>query len=133
MIAIHPDLQSKVDPLLLKVADVVNTTLDLDTTLRRVAELVREVIDYEIFAILLLNEKTQELFFRFQVGYTREVAERTRIKVGEGVTGLAAQRREPILVGDVHQDPRYISVVPNVRSELAVPLIIKNRLIGVID
>lgn len=112
---------------------MVNTTLDLDTTLRRVAELVRKVIDYKIFAILLLNEKTQELRFRFQVGYTREVAERLKIKVGEGVTGIAAQRREAILVHDVSQDPRYISAVPNVRSELAVPLIVKNRLIGVID
>jgi sigma-B regulation protein RsbU (phosphoserine phosphatase) len=133
MVSTQPDIQSKVDPLLLEVADVVNTTLDLDTTLRRVAELVRKVIDYEIFAILLLNEKTHELYFRFQVGYSREVAERTRVKVGEGVTGLAAQRREPILVDDVTKDPRYISAVPNVRSELAVPLIVKNRLIGVID
>jgi len=133
MAATQPDIQSKVDPLLLEVADVVNTTLDLDTTLRRVAELVRKVIDYEIFGILLLNEKTQELRVRFQVGYSRELAERVRIKVGQGVTGLAAQRREPILVDDVTKDPRYISGVPNVRSELAVPLIIKNRLIGVID
>jgi sigma-B regulation protein RsbU (phosphoserine phosphatase) len=133
MVATKAEFQSKVDPLLLEVADVVNTTLDLDTTLRRVAELVRKVIDYEIFGILLLNEKTQELYFRFQVGYAREIAERMRIKVGEGVTGIAAQRREAILVDDVSQDPRYISAVPNVRSELAVPLIIKNRLIGVID
>ena len=133
MVATKADFQSKVDPLLLEVADVVNTTLDLDTTLRRVAELVRKVIDYEIFGILLLNEKTQELYFRFQVGYAREIAERMRIKVGEGVTGIAAQRREAMLVDDVSQDPRYISAVPNVRSELAVPLIIKNRLIGVID
>jgi sigma-B regulation protein RsbU (phosphoserine phosphatase) len=133
MVATQTDFQSKVDPLLLEVADVVNTTLDLDTTLRRVAELVRKVIDYEIFAILLLNEKTQELRFRFQVGYAREVADRLRIKVGEGVTGIAAQRREAILVDDVTKDPRYISAVPQVRSELAVPLIVKNRLIGVID
>jgi sigma-B regulation protein RsbU (phosphoserine phosphatase) len=133
MVATKTDFQSKVDPLLLEVADVVNTTLDLDTTLRRVAELVRKVIDYEIFGILLLNEKTQELRFRFQVGYAREIAERMRIKVGEGVTGIAAQRREAILVDDVSNDPRYISAAHNVRSELAVPLIIKNRLIGVID
>src|SRR6202047_1541428 len=133
MAATKTDFQSKVDPLLLEVADVVNTTLDLDTTLRRVAELVRKVIDYEIFAILLLNEKTQELRFRFSLGHTPEVAERLRIKVGDGVTGLAAQRREAILVGDVASDPKYISAVPNVRSELAVPLIVKNRIIGVID
>ncbi len=128
-----PEVQSKIEPFLLEVADVVNTTLDLDTTLRRVAELVRKVVDYEIFAILLLNEKTQDLRIRFQVGYPKEVADRMRIKVGDGVTGLAAQRREAILVGDVAKDGRYISAIPEVRSELAVPLIIKNRVIGVID
>ena len=127
------ELQSRIEPLLLEVADVVNTTLDLDTTLRRVAELVRKVIDYEIFGILLLNEKSQELYFRFSVGHSKETADRVRIKVGEGVTGTAAQRREAVLIGDVNADPIYISAVPNVRSELAVPLIIKNRVIGVID
>jgi sigma-B regulation protein RsbU (phosphoserine phosphatase) len=131
--AVQTELQSRIEPLLLEVADVVNTTLDLDTTLRRVAELVRKVIDYEIFGILLLNEKTQELYFRFSLGHSRDIAERIRIKVGEGVTGTAAQRREAVLVGDVAADPRYISAVPGVRSEIAVPLIIKNRVIGVID
>ncbi len=123
----------KVEPLLLEVADVVNTTLDLDTTLKRVAELVRKVIDYEIFAILLLNERTQELRMRFQIGYPREIAERTRVKVGEGVTGRAAQLRQPVLVDDVSKEPGYINVVPNVCSELAIPLIVKNRVIGVIN
>ena len=129
------ELQAKVEPLLLEVADVVNTTLDLDTTLRRVAELVRKVIDYEIFAILLLNERTQELRFRFQIGYPREYAERARVKLGQGVTGRAAQTRQAILVEDTckDRDAGYIEAIPNVRSELAVPLIVKNRVIGVID
>jgi phosphoserine phosphatase RsbU/P len=121
-----------VESLLLDVADVLATSLDLETTVRRVAEVVRKVIDYEIFAILLLNDKTQELRFRFQVGYPPEFAER-RIKVGEGVTGLAAQTRQAVLIDDVTEDPRYISAVPNVRSELAIPLMTKNRVIGVID
>ena len=115
--------QLKIEPLLLEVADVVNTTLDLDTTLRRVAELVRKVIDYEIFAILLVNEKAQDLRIRFQVGYAREVAERIKIKIGEGVTGLAAKRGEAILVDDVSKHPEYISGAPDVHSELAIPLI----------
>ena len=122
-----------VESLLLDVADVLATSLDLDTTVRRVAEVVRRVIDYEIFAILLLNEKTQELRFRFQVGYPPEFAERSRVKVGEGVVGQAAQTRQAVLIDDVTKDPRYIEAVPNVRSELAVPLITKNRVIGVID
>src|SRR5947209_187543 len=129
----QPEVQTKIEPFLLEVADVVNTTLDLETTLRRVAELVRKVIDYEIFAILLLNERTQELRFRFQLGYPREFAERARVKVGEGVTGQAAQRRDAVLVDDVTKEDGYIAAIPNVRSELAIPLIIKNRVIGVID
>lgn len=122
-----------VEPLLLEVADVLATSLDLDTTLKRVAEVVRRVIDYEIFAILLLNEKTQELKIRFQTGYPPDFVERTRLKVGDGVTGRAAQLRQAVLVDDVTDDPTYIAAVPNVRSELAVPLITKNRVIGVID
>ena len=105
-----------VESLLLDVADVLATSLDLDTTLRRVAEVVRKVIDYEIFAILLLSEKTQELRFRFQIGYPPQFADRTRIKVGQGVTGLAAQSRQPVLIDDVLTDPRYIEAVPNVCS-----------------
>jgi len=128
-----PERPLPIEPLLLEVADVLATSLDLDTTLRGVSEVVRKVIDYEIFAILLLNEKTQELRFRFQVGYPAEFAERSRIKVGEGVTGLAAQSRQTVLINDVRTDARYIAGVPNVCAELAVPLITKNRVIGVID
>lgn len=123
------DLQT----FLVEVADVVNTTLDLDALLNRTAELVRRLIDYEIFSILLLNEKTQELRIRFAIGHSAETMERVRIKVGEGVTGLAAQRRESVLVNDISQESRYIGVVKGVRSELAVPMIVKNRVIGVID
>ena len=122
-----------VEPLLLEVADVVNTTLDLETTLRRVAELVRKVIDYEIFAILLLNEARQELYVRFHVGYPPKVAERLRVKVGQGVTGRAAEMRQAVLVADAAQEDFYIEAMPNVHSELAIPLIVKNRVIGVID
>ncbi len=129
----EPLSQVKLDQFLLEVADVVNTTLDLDTLLKRVAELVRRIIDYEIFAILLLNEKTQELRARFQIGHPPEIAERLRVKVGQGVTGQAALRREAVLVNDVAADRDYIACVPGVRAELAIPLIIKNRCIGVLD
>src|SRR5258707_4033966 len=110
---------TQVEPLLLEVADVVNTTLDLETTLRRVAELVRKVIDYEIFAILLLNEQRQELYVRFQVGYPVEVADRARIKVGHGVAGRAAQIRQPMLVKDGSQSQLYVYGLPHIQSELA--------------
>lgn len=122
-----------VESLLIEVADVLNTTLDLDTLLQRVAEVVKRVIDYEIFSILLLNERAQELRFRFQIGHLPEVAEKIRVKVGEGVTGRAVQERHPVLVDDVSKETRYIEAVPRVRSELAIPLINKNKVIGVMD
>src|SRR5258708_4305302 len=122
-----------IESLLIEVADVLNTTLDLDTLLQRVAEVVKRIIDYEIDSIRLLNARAQELRFGFQIGHLPEVAERIRVKVGEGVTGQAVKERGAILVGDVSQDKNYIEAVPRVRSELAVPLINKNKVIGVMD
>src|SRR3974390_3734802 len=109
------------DRYLLEISHAVNTTLDLNTMLQRVAEMLKRIIDYEIFAILLLNEKTQELRVRFQVGHPPEVAERICIKVGQGVTGQAVQRREAILVNDVTAEQNFINSAPAPRSELAVP------------
>jgi len=129
----QPLVSSTLDSYLLEVADAVNTTLDLNTLLQRVAEMLKRFIDYEVFAILLLNEKSQELRIRFQVGHPPEVAERIRIKVGQGVTGRAVQTREPVLVNDVAAEDNFINSAPGVRSELAVPLIAKNKVIGVID
>ncbi|HEY0796872.1 MAG TPA: SpoIIE family protein phosphatase [Acidisarcina sp.] len=128
--------QIHVDPIqsdfLLHLAEALNTTLDLRTLLRRTADLVRAVIDYRIFAILLINDRTNELRMRFQIGHTPEV-ERMRIKLGKGIVGQVAQSREAVLINDVSQAHDYINANPEVRSELAVPLIVKNRLIGVID
>jgi phosphoserine phosphatase RsbU/P len=128
--------QIRVDPLdiefLTRLADALNTTLDLQTLLKRTADLVRAVIDYRIFAILLINDRTNDLRMRFQIGHTSEI-ERMRIKMGQGIVGQAAQQRQAVIVNDVTQAENYINANPQVRSELAVPLIVKNRLIGVID
>jgi len=121
------------DPFLLEVADVVNATLDLDDLLQRVSGLLQKIIRFDIFAILLLEPKTDELRIRFSIGHPQEVVQNFRTQVGRGITGLAAQRREAVLVNDVTAEPHYIGSVPEVRSELAVPLIVKNRVIGVLD
>jgi sigma-B regulation protein RsbU (phosphoserine phosphatase) len=117
---------------LLRLADALNTTLDLNTLMHRVADLVRAVIDYRIFAILLVNDRTGDLRMRFQTGHTPDV-ERLRIKPGRGIVGQAAAQHHSILVEDVKKIDNYIEANPNVLSELAVPLIVKNRVVGVID
>ncbi len=131
-----PRNEPKIDSLqidfLTRLADALNTTLDLQTLLHRVADLVRAVIEYRIFAILLLNDHTNELRMRFQIGHSAE-AERMRIRMGEGVVGQVAERREAMLINDVSVLSNYIDANSQVRSELAVPLVTKNRVIGVID
>ena len=117
---------------LVQLADALNTTLDLQTLLNRTSELVRAIINYRIFAIFLLNDRTHELRMRFQIGHTKE-AERMRFPLGKGVIGQVALTRQAILLNDVSTSDIYIPANPDVRSEMAVPLIAKNRLIGVID
>jgi sigma-B regulation protein RsbU (phosphoserine phosphatase) len=129
---VNPRVEPADVAYLMKLTDALNTTLDLQTLLNRTSELVRAVIHYRIFAIFLLNDRTHELRMRFQLGHTPEI-ERTRLPVGKGVVGQVALTRQAILLNDVATDERYISANPEVRSELAVPLIAKNRLIGVMD
>jgi sigma-B regulation protein RsbU (phosphoserine phosphatase) len=128
----EPRIDAVQGDFLTRLADALNTTLDLQTLLHRVADLVRAVIDYRIFAILLLNDRTNELRMRFQIGHSAD-AERLRIRMGEGVVGQVAERREAMLINDVSVLSNYIDANSQVRSELAVPLVTKNRVIGVID
>ncbi len=119
--------------LMIEVGERINSTLDLDELLARIAEIVKRAIDYDVFAILLLNEKTQEFRVHFSLGHPRELVRSLRIKVGQGIVGRAAQTRRSVLVNDVKDEPAYIPSLATIRSELAVPLILKGRLIGVID
>ncbi len=116
--------QVQVDPLqtefLIRLADTLNTTLDLRTLLERTASLVRAVIDYKIFAILLINDRTHDLRMRFQIGHRPEI-ERLRIRMGQGIVGQVAQTRQAMLINDVSKTANYIDANPDVRSELAVP------------
>jgi sigma-B regulation protein RsbU (phosphoserine phosphatase) len=91
------------------------------------------VLPYDLFAILLFNEKRQDLRIRFGVGHRQEVIRNLSIALGEGITGLAAARREPVLVGDVRNDPNYLPTVDAVCTEMAVPMVARGRLVGVID
>jgi sigma-B regulation protein RsbU (phosphoserine phosphatase) len=129
---VNPRIEPVDVAYLMQLSDALNTTLDLDTLLARTSELVSAVIHYRIFAIFLLNDRTHDLRMRFQIGHTPEV-QRMRIPLGKGVVGQVALSRQPLLLNDVSTAENYIDANPEVRSELAVPLIAKNRLIGVMD
>jgi sigma-B regulation protein RsbU (phosphoserine phosphatase) len=125
--------RSELLDFLLEVAEVSAHTLELERLLPDLAGLVKRVIDYEIFAILLVGDKGDTLRIHYAIGHRQEVIEKLRIKVGEGITGAAAASGKPVVVADVRKDPRYLNALDIVRSELAVPMMARGRVVGVID
>lgn len=117
---------------LAEIGREIASILDLDLLLEQVARLTRKVIDYRTFGILLLDEARGELEIKLALQYGERVT-LPRVRLGEGLVGYAAQHKEPVLVNDVTIDPRYIKVVEDVRSELAIPLLLKDRCLGVLD
>src|SRR5215813_8867866 len=118
---------------LAEIGEEVNASLNLDEVLARSAALIKRHIDYEIFGVLLVEESGEFLKHRFSIGYPPALAESLRIPVGDGITGTAAQSGQAVRVGDVSKAPRYINAIDTVRSELAVPLMLQGKCIGVLD
>jgi sigma-B regulation protein RsbU (phosphoserine phosphatase) len=125
------EISAEVLATLAEIGEEVNASLDLDEVLSRTAALIKKHIDYEIFGVLLIEENA--LKHRFAIGYPRDLAENLRIPVGQGITGTAAATGHSVRVSDVANDPRYINAIDSVRSELAVPLMIQGKCIGVLD
>jgi phosphoserine phosphatase RsbU/P len=118
---------------LLEVSRVTSETLDLDRLLASVAGIVKVVTPYDLFAIFLYNDKTHGLHMRYAIGHREELVRSLVIGLAEGVVGAAAESREPVMVDDVRIEPRYLNALDAVRSELAVPMMARGRLVGVID
>ena len=118
---------------LAEIGEQVNSSLDLDEVLARAAVLIKKHVDYELFGVLMLDGDGTYLKHRFAIGYPPGLAENLKIPVGQGITGTAARTGHPVRVSDVSQDPRYINAIDSVRSELAVPLIFRGKIVGVLD
>jgi sigma-B regulation protein RsbU (phosphoserine phosphatase) len=118
---------------LAEIGEEVNASLDLDEVLARAAALIKRHVDYEIFGVLLVEGDGSYLKHRFSIGYPRDLAENLRIPMGQGITGTAAVSGHPVRVGDTAKDDRYINAIDSVRSELAVPLMLQGKCIGVLD
>jgi len=125
--------RSELLDFLLEVASVTSETIDLDQLLGNIAALVRRVVPYDLFAILLYHEKTRDLRIRHGVGHREEVVRHLSVLVGEGIVGTAAATRDAVLVPDVQADPRYLGGSDIVRAELAVPMTARGHIVGVID
>src|SRR5713101_2801591 len=127
------EMSTEVLATLAEIGEEVNASLDLDEVLARTAALIKRHIDYEIFGVLMIEGDGSYLRHRFSIGYTRELAENLRIPMGQGITGTAAATGHSVRVSDTSKDPRYINAIDSVRSELAVPLMLQGKCLGVLD
>jgi phosphoserine phosphatase RsbU/P len=118
---------------LAEIGREISAILDPDELLTRMAHLIKRVIDYRIFGIALLDADTQMLELKVAIQYGDDPSAMEPVRLGEGLVGYAALHKEVVLVPDVAKDPRYIHAVPGVRSELVIPLLLKDRCIGVFD
>jgi sigma-B regulation protein RsbU (phosphoserine phosphatase) len=116
-----------------EVSREISSILDVEELLRRAAELVKHVIDYQILSILLYDEEQHIFRHRVDVKHGQRVQGKLRVAATEGIVGAAATLREPVLVPDVTTDPRYLMVNPETRSELSIPMMHKGKVIGVLD
>jgi phosphoserine phosphatase RsbU/P len=133
--ATSPGLEVSAEVLatLAEIGEEVNASLDLDEVLAKTAALIKRHIDYEIFGVLMLEGDGSYLKHRFAIGYPRDLAENLRIPVGQGITGTAAATGHSVRVSDTSKDSRYINAIDSVRSELAVPLMMQGKCVGVLD
>ncbi len=127
--------QAKTLTLLYDISRELTAILDRETLLGSIAEHVKKLVNYHVFTVMLWNESTQLLEGVFARHYEDTIPARFRVPLGEGVTGTAAADRKSIRVPDVKLEPRYIhcDASHGVRSELVVPLLLQDKLIGVLD
>ena len=116
-----------------EVSREISSILDVEELLRHAAEQVKRVIDYQILSIMLYDEEQHIFWHRVDVKHGQRVQGKMRVAASEGLVGAAATLREPVLVPDVTKDERYLMINPETRSELAIPMMHKGKVIGVLD
>lgn len=124
--------------LLQSVADMLSSSAQIERILDSVMEMVQRVLKVEASSLILLDEDRRELVFKVAKGPKGELVKRFRLKIGEGIAGWVAQHDQPLIVNDVHLDPRWKREIAELiefetRSILCVPMRARGKVIGVIE
>jgi diguanylate cyclase (GGDEF)-like protein len=118
--------------VLYDAGQAVLSTFDLDEVLQRILGIAHDYFHLRNVAIVLLDKQSQQLYVRSQIGWD-EGQDKHRLPLGQGITGAAAQKKQPVYAPDVTKDSRYFCSAKSTRSELAVPLMVRDEVVGVLD
>ena len=127
--------QAQTLSLLYEISHELTSILDREELLLRIAERVKRLVDYHLFTVMLWDEGRQVLESVFSKRFGDAIPSRFEMPLNQGITGAAAAERRTMRVVDVRLDPRYLRSEKDVevRSELVVPLLRQDRLVGVLD
>jgi diguanylate cyclase (GGDEF)-like protein len=118
--------------VLYDAGQAVLSTFDLDEVLQRILGIARDYFHLKNAAILQIDAEAQQLRVRSQIGWD---ADQAKVCLGwhQGITGAAVAKKQPVYVADVSRDERYICAVRSTQSELAIPLMLRDEVVGVLD
>src|ERR1700733_4864715 len=118
--------------VLYDAGQAVLSTFDLDEVLQRILEIAHDYFHLRNVAIVLLDQQSQQLYVRSQIGWD-EGQDKVLLPPGQGIMGAAALKKQPVYAPDVSKDPRYFCSAKSTRSELAIPLMVRDEVVGVLD
>src|SRR4030042_388965 len=120
-----------------KISKAITSELYLEDVLKLIVTLTANVMEAKICSLWLLDEKSQRLRIRATQSMSEEYLKERNLKVGEGIVGLVAKEKKPIVILDVSRDPRYkekkLATKEGLVSMLSVPMMVKKRVVGVIN
>jgi len=119
--------------VLLDIARVLSKPFELEEVVETIFGALRQVIDYDAAAIYLVARRTAALEMVSEVGYPEGSESAFDLQIGQGIVGSVAKSGEPVIVPDVQRDPRYVAARISTRSELATPLMVEGRVVGVFN
>jgi diguanylate cyclase (GGDEF)-like protein len=118
--------------VLYDAGQAVLSTFDPDEVLQRILGIAHDYFHLRNVAIVLLDQRSQQLYVRSQIGWD-EGQDKIRMSPGQGITGAAALKKQPVYSPDVSKDSRYFCSAKSTRSELAIPLMVGDQVVGVLD
>lgn len=138
--ASHPPFgeSARILDRLLQIMIELGAPLDLDARLAHIVTAAAEILDAETGSLLLADEETNELTFEAVTGEPGQEAIRYRVPPGRGIAGWVVERAEAVIVNDPSDDPRFYRAIDRStgfgsHTILAVPIIIRSRVIGVLE
>jgi sigma-B regulation protein RsbU (phosphoserine phosphatase) len=119
--------------LLYEVSGRIASSLDLNEVMGLILDCLSEVVDYDAGGIYIVDPEVTDIVCLAAKGYEPDMESRVELKFGGGIVGWVAKNVEPVIVDDVSQDDRYLNARDKTRSEIVVPLLVGDKIAGVLN